>query len=101
MTTPALALSAQSAAVCDRQWRRWRGPVSIWVQSNPHSVTAIQRFHRDHLASLLVRGIPIAAIRRLALDDPREPWLVLETRTQAYIDRIAKRRTNRDRADRV
>jgi hypothetical protein len=84
-TTPAGATA--SSALCDRQWRRWRGPVTVWLQSNPASMTLTQRLHRDHLASLLARGIPISAIRRLALDDPREPWAVLEARVREYIER--------------
>ena len=102
-TTPTAQMTATPnfntpGRMCDLQWRRWRGPVAVFASSHPHrpimSITVLQRGHREWLLSLLARGIPIRAIRRLALDDPREPLLVLEARTQLYLERKSKRRND-------
>jgi hypothetical protein len=86
--------------MCDLQWRRWRGPVTVWMGAQQWTtrefVTTLQQAHRQWLTSLLARGIPIRAIRRLELDDPREPRATLEQRTQEYIERKTKRRRRND-----
>ena len=97
-TTPTSALTAtpRFARIADDRWRFWRGAVAVWLQQHPipGGATVAQRDHRAWLLTLLGRGIPLRVIRRLALDDPREPRLVLMARAELYLDRKSKRRSD-------
>jgi hypothetical protein len=97
-TTPtnAITTTPRFARIADDRWRFWRGAVAVWLQQHPilGGATVIQRDHRAWLLDLLGRGIPLRVIRRLALDDPREPRLVLMARAELYLDRKSKRRSD-------
>jgi hypothetical protein len=97
-TTPTTSITAtpRFAAMCDRRWRDWRGPLVVWASGRVAliNMTAIQREHREWLLTLLGRGIPIRAIRRLALDDPREPRLTLMAKAELYLENRQRRNAN-------
>ena len=98
-TTPTRALSGSPRAqrVADQRWQEWRPLWEIWVRSiYPSESPAMwenlaSMRHADILQSLFARGIPMRQIRRLALDDPREPLSVLEAKAQRYTQRRLKR----------
>ena len=91
-TTPTSHLTATPhfAQIADTRWRYWRGPVAVWL-AGPDAprctVTFLQREHRKCILALLARGVPLSAIRRLDLDDPREQQSVLQQRTELYLSR--------------
>ena len=98
-TTPTRALSGSPRAqrVADQRWQEWRALWEVWVRSIYPSESPsmwenmASKRHADILQSLLARGIPMRQVRRLALDDPREPLSVLEERAQRYTQRRLER----------
>ena len=82
------------------RWEEWRGNVTVWLALPLYArpvafvvaVEAIKTVHRTWALSLLARRIPMKQIRRLALDDPRELRLTLESRVASY---LASRRVAR------
>ena len=95
-TTPTTSITAtpRFAVLCDRRWCEWRGPLAVWASTRgPTNMTALQREWREWLLHLLSLGIEMRVIRRLALDDPREPRLVLQAKAELY---LSKRRSKRN-----
>jgi hypothetical protein len=93
-TTPTSQITATPhfAQIADARWRYWRGAVAVWLAGAPYpslmpTATFLQRDHRAWILVLLSRGIPLSAIRRLNLDDPRESISVLADRVESYTQR--------------
>jgi hypothetical protein len=98
-TTPTAQITGTPhfSQIADTRWRYWRGPVSVYLASGARRVTAtfLQLEHREWLVSLLAHGIPLGTIRRLDLDDPREPRATLQQR----VDSFSKRKRRYHNAD--
>lgn len=72
------------------RWHEWDGRVLVhWTGRAP---LGLERAHREWMLALVARGIPMRAIRRLNLDDPREPRLTLAARAELYTDRSRTKR---------
>jgi hypothetical protein len=96
-TTPSAAITStpRFREIAARRWDDWSAATLIWLgqHSLSYNLDACRCLHREWLASLLARGIPLRVIRRLSLDDPRESRLELERRAQEYTDRRLRRST--------
>jgi hypothetical protein len=81
--------------VAERRWTEWEAATLVWLaqeRSNPPGLLSMLcREHRRWLASLRSRGISMHAVRRLALDDPRATRSELESRADAYLQRLTAR----------
>jgi hypothetical protein len=72
------------------RWHEWDGRVLVrWGDRAP---LGLERAHREWILALVARGIPMRAIRRLNLDDPRVPRLELMARAELYTDRSRTKR---------
>jgi len=92
-TSPTTLLSVpdRRASAITARWHEWDGRVLLhWAGRAP---LGLERSHFEWTASLLARGIPMRQIRRLALDDPREPRLVLMARAELYTERSRTKRS--------
>lgn len=89
----AITRTPRFAAIADRRWQDWSAATLIWLgyRGNTTMFNAVRAAHREWLASLLARGIPLRVIRRRALDDPRESRLALEKKAQEYTERRLRR----------
>jgi hypothetical protein len=90
-TTPTAQITGTPhfSQIADTRWRHWRGPVAVYLASGARRVTAtfLQLEHREWLVSLLAHGIPLGTIRRLDLDDPREPRATMQQRVDLHCQR--------------
>jgi hypothetical protein len=88
-TTPTSAITTtpRFSAIAERRWDYWHGPVALWIalDGRPRSLDAIKLEHSLHLAWLLAQGVQMRVVRRLNLDDPREPRLLLRARAELYL----------------
>ena len=93
-TQPSAAVSPRmERAIADR-WTEWETPMMWHLRTGtyPKDLVPYMRSHREWMIHLLARGIPLRAIRRLVLDDPREPRLVLIARAELYNDKQSRRK---------
>jgi hypothetical protein len=98
-TTPTALQSVpdRTSRAISTRWHEWDGRVLIhWGGSAP---PGLERAHWEHMVALLARGIPLRAIRRLNLDDPRQPRLVLMARAERYLETPYKLRKRAADAD--
>lgn len=93
-TQPTASLTPRMERVLADRWRDWEGASELWVRGNSlgPTIEGVRCAHREWLLSLLQRGIPLRAIRRLALDDPREPRLVLMAKAEYYQEKSRRRK---------
>lgn len=98
-TTPTTSITAtpRFGLLCDRRWREWRGPLAVWLQSQPShpshpTMTVLQAHHREWLLHLLSLGITMRQVRRLGMDDPRVERLYLSAKVDLYL--AGRRRRN-------
>jgi hypothetical protein len=73
----------------------------VWLASQMHSgamvattATRLQQSHREWLLTLLAQGVPLSAIRRLNLDDPREPQVTRAEQVELYLKRKRRYHAN-------
>ena len=94
--SPLIAVSPRWELAITRRWRDWEGPVTAALCQRGDAPEArlpgVQSAHREWLLELLTRGLPMHAIRRLALDDPREARLVLMAKAERYQDKQRRRK---------
>jgi hypothetical protein len=99
-TTPAsrIAVPPATERMIAARWETWIGPVTAWMKVVPtwYGTDAVrlrgrESDHREWLLTLLHRGIPMYAIRRLNLDDPREARLVQMARAERYQEKSRRR----------
>jgi hypothetical protein len=106
-TTPTSQIvgSPRRDAMLARRWADWEDPVCLWIRDREPNLSPIARAvfagvdgaaamrseHAAHVQSLLARGIPMSAIRRLSLDDPRATRAELDRRVTEYNNRRQRR----------
>lgn len=108
-TTPTAAITSTprfDRIVADR-WEHWEAATTIWMRHTQFSyatagdspryractLNTLQGTHRQRLAELLSRGIPLRVIRRLALDDPRATRSAMQAKANDYLQRRLQRST--------
>lgn len=93
--TQAMTTTPRFDRIASDRWTYWEAAVLIWLQHQPAGtdLVTIHATHRRWLADLLARAIPLRVIRRLALDDPREPRSVLDERATRYTAERLRRAT--------
>jgi hypothetical protein len=82
-------------AMIAKRWLEWMPPLAVWLNWHP-TITgaALERDHREWMLDLLDMGVPMQQVRRLALDDPRQPRLMLLARAQLYLEKSKRRKPN-------
>jgi hypothetical protein len=82
-------------AMIAKRWQEWRGPLIAAKDAGGSFSTRIHAMERDHrvwMLDLLDMGVPMQQVRRLALDDPRQPRLMLLARAQLYVEKSKRRK---------
>lgn len=94
--TPAPTLTIPASwehKIADR-WLELLPHVRIWLGERTADLSAVQSQHRAWLASLLRHDIEMRVVRRLLLDDIRQPQSVLAARRDKYIEKRHRRKPN-------
>jgi hypothetical protein len=90
-TSPTPRRTPRFDRIVAARWEHWSGPVGVWLALRgwrgipAPTLDGLRRDHAEWLAELLSRGIPLRQIRRAALDDPREPRLVVRAKMELYL----------------
>jgi hypothetical protein len=89
-----LVLPGKVPWALEHRWQEWQPALKLEQQARPSHLCFDEAWHRGWLLDLIAKRIEMRVVRRLQLDDPRQPLTELQRRVRMYLDKRQRRASN-------